>query len=104
VVAGLIWRTFGPRPPSRAHSVLDWAGLLEFPAGRVTDLAGRHQVTASTIRARVRHTTIRGTFLCLTPVVISNAARCSTADEDHLSRQRCAQLLGLPPPLPGIGR
>jgi hypothetical protein len=98
VVSGLIWRTYGSARPQRARSVLDWAGLLGHPAGAVADIAARHAVTVPTIRNRIRHVRSRGEIIPLSPVVLWDTERVSYQGEDHLSRQRCAYLLGVQPP------
>jgi len=99
VVTGLIWRTYGSTRPQRARSVLDWAGLLGHPAGAVADIAARHAVTVPTIGNRVRHVRSRGEVLPLSPVVLRDTERVSDPGEDHLSRQRCAYLLGVQTPV-----
>ena len=98
VVTGLIWRTYGSARPRRAQSVLDWAGLLGHPARAVRHIATRHGVTVPTIRNRVQHVRSRGQAIPLSPLVLRDTERVSYQGEDHLSRQRCAYLLGVRPP------
>lgn len=98
VVANLIWRTFGPARAGSAESVLDWAGLHGHPAGSIAEVAGRHHIGPATLTNRVRHVTIRGAQTPLSPPLLRDATRATQPTEDHLSRQRTAQLLELPPP------
>ena len=98
VVTGLIWRTYGSGQPHRAWSVLDWAGLLGHPAGAVEDVVARYPVTVPTIRNRARRVRSRGQTIPLSPLVLRDTTRSSYQAEDHLSRQRCAYLLGVQPP------
>ena len=98
LVANLIWRTFGTARPGRAESVLDWAGLLGRLAAPIADVADRHHVALATVTSRVRHVQQRGSQTPLTPLQLRDASREPHPTEDQLSRNRIAQLLGLPPP------
>ena len=98
VVSNLIWRTFGHTRPGRAESVLDWAGLLDGPAAPVAQVAARHRIAPATLTNRARQVTRRGAQTPLSPLLLRDAGRATQPTEDHLSRQRTAQLLGLPPP------
>lgn len=98
VVTALIWRTFG-QSANRACSILDWAGLQDQPAGRVSDLADRYATTPATIRNRVQRVSSRGANLPLTPRVLYDATRGTEPTDDALGRQRCSYLLGIPGPV-----
>ena len=98
VVSNLIWRTFGHARAGRAESVLDWAGLLGRPAGPVAQVAARHRVAPATLTNRARQVARRGAQTPLSPLLLRDATRATQPTEDHLGRQRTAQLLGLPPP------
>jgi hypothetical protein len=96
----LIWRTFGPARPGRPQSVLDWAGLLGFPAAPVSEVADRHGIAPGTLSNRVRQVRSRGTATQLTPLLIRDATRRILPSEDSVGRQRIAHLFGLPAPRP----
>ena len=96
VAANLTWRVFGDSRPSRAQSVLDWAGLLGRPAGTVIDVAAAHHISRVTLLNRVREVRSRGALTPLTPLVLWDVTRSSLPTEDHLSRQRIAELLDSP--------
>ena len=98
VVSNLIWRTFGHARAGRAESVLDWAGLFGGPAGPVARVAARHRVAPATLTSRARQVARRGAQTPLSPLLLRDATRATQPTEDHLGRQRTAQLLGLPPP------
>ena len=96
LVTNLVWRTFGHSATGRAESVLDWAGLLGAPAGRIVEVANRHRIASATLSNRVRQARSRGIQTPLNPLQLRDATRATQPTEDHLSRQRIAQLLGLP--------
>jgi hypothetical protein len=98
VVTNLIHRVFGPTRGGCAESLLDWAGLLGHPAGPVAEVADRHRTTPATLTNRARLVTSRGTRTPLSPTLLRDAIRPTQPTEDHLGRQRLAELLGLPPP------
>jgi hypothetical protein len=100
VATNLIHRVFGPTRTGSAESVLDWAGLAHLPAGPVAEVARRHHTTPVTLTNRVRLVTSRGTHTPLSPLLLRDATRPTQPTEDHLGRQRIAELLGLPPPRP----
>ena len=97
LVTNLVWRTFGHSATGRAESVLDWAGLYGAPARPVAQVANRHHIAPATLTNRVRQARTRGTQTPLNPLQLRDATRATQPTEDHLSRQRTAQLLGLPP-------
>ena len=97
LVTNLVWRTFGHSATGRAESVLDWAGLFGTPAGPVVEVANRHRIASATLSNRVRQARNRGIQTPLNPLQLRDATRATQPTEDHLSRQRIAQLLGLPP-------
>ena len=97
LVINLVWRTFGHSATGRAQSVLDWAGLSSAPAGPVGEVANRHHIAPATLTNRVRQVRSRGTQTPLNPLQLRDAIRATQPTEDHLSRQRITQLLGLPP-------
>jgi len=96
LVTNLVWRTFGHSATGRAESVLDWAGLFGTPAGPVVEVANRHRIASATLSNRVRQARNRGIQTPLNPLQLRDATRATQPTEDHLSRQRIAQLLGLP--------
>ena len=96
LVTNLVWRTFGHSATGRAESVLDWAGLFGAPAGRIVEVANRHRIASATLSNRVRQARSRGIQTPLNPLQLRDATRATQPTEDHLSRQRIAQLLGLP--------
>ena len=98
IVATLIWRTFGDARPARATSVLDWAGLFAERARSVTEVAAAHHTTRPTLLNRVRQVRTRGAQTPLSPLVLRDAMRATQSTEDHLSRQRIAELLDVPEP------
>ncbi|MGS0684006.1 MEDS domain-containing protein [Nakamurella sp. GG22] len=100
VVTNLTWRTYGPAQAGRAESVLDWAGLHGEPAGPIAEVAHRHHTTPATLTNRIRRVTNRGAQTPLSPLLLRDVTRPTQPTEDHLSRLRTAQLLGLPPPRP----
>ena len=102
LVINLVWRTFGPSATGRAESVLDWAGLLGTPAGPIGEVANRQHIAPATLTNRVRQARNRGTQTPLNPLQLRDATRATQPTEDHLSRQRITQLLGLPPAPPTI--
>ena len=100
VVTNLIDRVFGPTRVGSAESVLDWAGVQGHPAGPVADVARRHHTTPVTLTNRLRLVISRGTQTPLSPLLLRDVTRPTQPTEDHLSRERIAELLGLPPPRP----
>lgn len=100
VITNLIWRTFGHTPAGSAESVLDWAGLQGHPAEPIAEVAKRHHIARATLTNRVRRATNRGAQTPLSPLLLRDATRATQPTEDHLSRQRTALLLELPPPHP----
>ena len=104
LVTNLVWRTFGHSATGRAESVLDWVGLLDAPAGRIVEVANRHHIASVTLGNRVRQARNRGIQTPLNPLQLRDATRATQPTEDHLSRQRIAQLLGLPPAPATINR
>jgi hypothetical protein len=95
VVTNLTWRVFGDTRTGRGGSVLAWAGLLGQIAGAVPDVAAAHHISRSALLNRVRQVRSRGAMTPLTPLVQWDVTRASPPTEDHLGRQRVAELLGL---------
>ena len=98
VVTNVTWRVFGTARADCAESVLDWAGLQGHAAAPVAEVAHQHNITPATMSKRVRLVTSRGAQTPLSPLLLRDATRPTQSTEDHLSRQRTAQLLDLPPP------
>src|SRR3954468_12046267 len=94
VVSQLAHRVFGPLQPGRTQIVLDYHGLSTEPAARAADIARRHQVTARTVSNNVAAVAAAGARQPLSRLIVSEAERASTAQDDHLGRVRIATTLG----------
>lgn len=101
VVSQLAWRVLGPYK-DRARSVLDWAGLAGQPPGTLSEVARRYGVTSRAVGQRVQRVGRAGAALPLHPRVQRELTRPARNGDDDLTRQRCAQLLGVTPS-PGGG-
>lgn len=98
VVSQLAYRVFGPLRPTRTQVVLDYHGLLAHPAGSAVDIARRHHVTPPTVTNNAAAVRVAGARQPLSPVVVAEAQRPSTQQDDHLGRVRIAATLGLSQP------
>ena len=98
VLSQLAYRVFGPLHPDRVRVVLDYHGLAGSPAGRLAEVAARHQVTSRTVSNHVAAVRAAGARLPLTVDLIAEATRISTQGDDHRARVRTARTLGLPAP------
>ena len=100
VVSQLTYRVFGPLRGSKVRSVLDFHGLAGRPAGSVSEIAVRQDISAPTVSNRVRKVREAGVRLPLDPAVIHDASRPSRPGEDHRGRVRIATTLGISAPEP----
>src|SRR6478752_10387792 len=98
VVSQLAHQVFGPLHLDRTRVVLDYHGLADRAAGTLAEIAARHGVTTRTVSLHVKAVRSVGSKLPLTPTVIAEATRRSTAAEDHLARVRIARTLALAAP------
>lgn len=98
VLSQLVHRVFGPLHADRTQVVLDYHGAAGRPAGTLTEVAARHQVTTRTVSTRVRAVRAAGNTLPLSTALIAEVTRRTRAGEDHLARTRTARTLGLPAP------
>ena len=98
VVAQAAYRVFGPGHPDRVRTVLDYHGLDTRTADPLSQLASRHGVSVRTMTGRIQHLRAELADVEHLPVIIAEATRASTPNEDHLSRVRIATTLRLPAP------
>src|SRR6476659_8533412 len=82
VVSQLAHRVFGPLHLDRVRVVLDYHGLADRAAGTLAEVAARHGVTTRTVSLHIKAVRAVGSKLPLTPTVIAEATRRSTAAED----------------------
>lgn len=78
--------------------LLNWAGLKNYPAGPIAEVANRNHIARTTLTNRIRQVTHPGADTPLGPLLLRDATRVTESTEDHLSRRRTAQLSDRPPP------
>lgn len=100
VVSQLAHRVFGPLQPTRTRIVLDYLGLLANSAETLIAIAARHHVTSRTVTNNAAAVRAHGTRQPLAPLLVMEAERSSTPEDDHLGRVRIATTLGLTRPEP----
>lgn len=98
VLSQLAHRTFGPLRIERVRAVLDFHGLADQEAETQIAVAGRHGITGSTLRDWRLRLAAAGSRQPLSVELVTEIARRSRQDEDHLSRARIASTFGLRPP------
>lgn len=97
VVGQLTWRVLGPLK-GRAKSVLDWAGLWDFPPNSQKEVGRRYFVSPRAIGQRIQRVAAVGARLPLSEGLIAEVTRPTQPGENAIVRQRCALLLGLEQP------
>ena len=100
----LAHRVFGPLQLLRAQIVLNYHGLLGYPAGQLVEIADRHRVTTRTVSNDVAVVRARGARQPLSPPQITAAIRPSTPTDDHTGRVRIALTLRQNSPSTGRSR
>ena len=100
VVARLTEQVFSSLKHRRALIVLDYHGLLDHPAEDLASVAARHKVTTRTVSNNVALLRSAGTREALPPMLIAQAERPSTPQDDHIGRTRIAATLGVRQPEP----
>ena len=100
----LAHRVFGPLQLLRAQIVLNYHGLLGYPAGQLVEIADRHRVTTRTVSNDVAVVRARGARQPLSPPQITAAIRPSTPTDDHTGRLRIALTLRQNSPSTGRSR
>ena len=98
VLSQLAHRTFGPLRIDRVRASLDYHGLAGREARPQVDVAKRHGVTDSTLRAWRQRLAAAGSRQPLSVDLVTEIARRSRPDDDHLSRVRIASTFGFEPP------